>query len=151
MCIIPFLHPRWFISPSVGVASIVRIYYLNILITAINITYILGPAFGWSSSEPSVTIIGVCLPTYAPLFRGIRNNSTNCSTKDSHPLSQTPIFFLKWQSHFQIDKSDKVKLTNKKSFYQSAGESRDGEGSGGRGYGEGWERNYCYHASPGEA
>ncbi|PQE30554.1 integral membrane protein [Rutstroemia sp. NJR-2017a WRK4] len=111
----------------VCVASIVRIYYLTKLTTAIDITYILGPAFGWSSLEPSVAIIGACLPTFAPLFRGIRNKGSNSSGKGSHlvNLSATPNF-LKQQSHFRIEESDEVELTNK-SYFQ--GESRDGEGS----------------------
>ncbi|PQE09656.1 integral membrane protein [Rutstroemia sp. NJR-2017a BVV2] len=113
----------------VCVASIVRIYYLTKLTTAIDITYILGPAFGWSSLEPSVAIIGACLPTFAPLFRGIRNKGSNSSGKGSHlvNLSATPNF-LKQQSHFRIEESDEVELTNK-SYFQSVGESRDGEGS----------------------
>ncbi|KAM3069088.1 hypothetical protein ACMFMF_009053 [Clarireedia jacksonii] len=113
----------------VCVASIVRIYYLTRLTTGIDITYILGPAFAWSSLEPSVAIIGACLPTFAPLFRGIRNKSSNSSGKGSHlvNLSQTPNF-LKQQSHFRIEDSDEVELTNK-SYFQSVGESRDGERS----------------------
>ncbi|KAF7905650.1 uncharacterized protein EAF01_006171 [Botrytis porri] len=116
----------------VCVASIVRIYYLTLLTTAVDISFILGPAFGWSSLEPSVAIIGACLPTYAPLFRGIRNKGSNTGTSQqgSHHinLSQTPKF-LKQQSHFRIEESDEVELTNKKSYFQSTGGSRDGEGS----------------------
>ncbi|ATZ45899.1 hypothetical protein BCIN_01g05960 [Botrytis cinerea B05.10] len=113
----------------VCVASIVRIYYLTLLTSAIDITYILGPAFGWSSLEPSVAIIGACLPTYAPLFRGIRNvgSNTGTSQKGSHHMNLSqPQKFLKQQSHFRIEESDEVELTNKKSYFQSMGGSRDG-------------------------
>ncbi|KAK6614264.1 hypothetical protein H4I96_00585 [Botrytis cinerea] len=114
----------------VCVASIVRIYYLTLLTSAIDITYILGPAFGWSSLEPSVAIIGACLPTYAPLFRGIRNvgSNTGTSQKGSHHMNLSqPQKFLKQQSHFRIEESDEVELTNKKSYFQSMGEVVTGE------------------------
>ncbi|ESZ96339.1 hypothetical protein SBOR_3271 [Sclerotinia borealis F-4128] len=112
----------------VCVASIVRIYYLKHLTTAIDLTYILGPAFGWSSLEPSVAIIGACLPTFAPLFRGIRNKGSSTGGQGSYHvnLSQTPHFF-KQQSNFGNEDSDEVELTNKKSYFQSVGDSRYGK------------------------
>ncbi|PSR81814.1 hypothetical protein BD289DRAFT_438582 [Coniella lustricola] len=64
----------------VCVASIVRIYYLKKLTVEIDVTWILGPAFGWSSLEPSVAIISACLPTYAPLFRSFRSKATRNSS-----------------------------------------------------------------------
>ncbi|KAI5196665.1 hypothetical protein E4T39_07678 [Aureobasidium subglaciale] len=61
----------------VCVASGVRIYYLTRLQQEIDLTMILGPAFGWSSLEPSIAIISACLPTFAPLFRGLRKRSAS--------------------------------------------------------------------------
>ncbi|KAI5197320.1 hypothetical protein AUEXF2481DRAFT_9521 [Aureobasidium subglaciale EXF-2481] len=61
----------------VCVASGVRIYYLTRLMREVDVTMILGPAFGWSSLEPSIAIISACLPTFAPLFRGLRKRSAS--------------------------------------------------------------------------
>ncbi|KAI5270707.1 hypothetical protein E4T47_05909 [Aureobasidium subglaciale] len=61
----------------VCVASGVRIYYLTRLTREVDVTMILGPAFGWSSLEPSIAIISACLPTFAPLFRGLRKRSAS--------------------------------------------------------------------------
>lgn len=117
---------------SVCVASIVRIYYLKKLTDEADVTWILGPAFAWSSLEPSVGIIAACLPTFAPLFRSIRNKHTNSGkgtgsngymgrSGPSHlgNHSQTPTF-MHGQSHFRIE-DDEVELTDKKHQFGGTG------------------------------
>ncbi|KAK9786762.1 hypothetical protein SCARD494_11066 [Seiridium cardinale] len=120
----------------VCVASIVRIYYLTQLTKEVDLSWILGPAFGWSSFEPSVAIISACLPTFAPLFRSIRNRATNSGKGmnsngyqgHSGPSrlangSQTPSF-MHGQSHFRIE-DDEVELTDKKSHYRTNASQTD--------------------------
>ncbi|KAI4719851.1 hypothetical protein E4T48_03946 [Aureobasidium sp. EXF-10727] len=68
----------------VCVASGVRIYYLTRLTREVDVTWIFGPAFGWSSLEPSVAIISACLPTFAPLFRSLHKKSTSNLGKSGH-------------------------------------------------------------------
>ncbi|KAI4600166.1 hypothetical protein KJ359_001268 [Pestalotiopsis sp. 9143b] len=103
---------------------IVRIYYLVQLDSgAIDVSWILGPAFGWSSLEPSVAIISACLPTYAPLFRSLKNrtgkssNSHGYNSRGTGPgLSHSqPPGFIQGQSHFRIE-DDEVELTDKNHY-----------------------------------
>jgi hypothetical protein len=93
------------------------------------VTWILGPSFGWSNLEPSVAIISACLPTYAPLFRSLRNKGNSGENGGSSAYlgrkgtphhgshvgahSQTPSF-LRGQPHFRIqdDDDDEVELTH---------------------------------------
>jgi hypothetical protein len=56
-------------SHSVCVASIVRIHYLSIFLGAVDVTWVMGPVFIWSTIEPSVAIVCACLPHLAPLVR----------------------------------------------------------------------------------
>lgn len=53
----------------VCVASIVRIYYLSIFMGAVDVTWLMGPVFIWSTIEPSVAVVCACLPHLAPLAR----------------------------------------------------------------------------------
>jgi len=53
----------------VCVASIVRIYYLVVLQTDIDLTWIMSPVFIWSSVEPAIGILSACLPVCGPLIR----------------------------------------------------------------------------------
>jgi hypothetical protein len=108
------------------VASVVRIYYLKRLIADIDKSWIMGPTFAWSSLEPSFAIISACLPTFAPLFRGLRNKSpvgkssaqeSTVSGVSSYIRSgsnyhgkQAPSF-LQGQSQFRIE-DDEVQLTD---------------------------------------
>ncbi|KAI9830648.1 MAG: hypothetical protein M1819_005458 [Sarea resinae] len=75
----------------VCVASIVRIYYLVRLQTQIDLTWIMGSVFIWSSVEPSIGILSACLPVLRPLlrivFRGYFNHSNKHTT--SHDLEPT--------------------------------------------------------------
>lgn len=54
---------------SACVASIVRIYYLHVFTNAIDVTWLMGPVFIWSTIEPSVAMVCACLPHLAPLAR----------------------------------------------------------------------------------
>lgn len=75
-------------TPSVCVASIIRIYYLVTLQTAIDLTWIMGPIFIWSCLEPSIGILSACLPVMGPLLRAHYRNhwaSSDKSTQDSDP------------------------------------------------------------------
>ena len=54
---------------SVCIASILRIHFLSIFMTSIDVTFLMGPVFIWSSIEPSVAIVCACLPHLSPLAR----------------------------------------------------------------------------------
>ncbi|PKY01835.1 pth11-like integral membrane protein [Aspergillus campestris IBT 28561] len=56
------------------VASIVRIWYLSVFMAALDITWLMGPVFIWSTIEPSVAIICACLPHLAPFLRMVHQN-----------------------------------------------------------------------------
>lgn len=58
------------LSPSsVTVASVVRIYYLTFLNTDLDVTWIMGDVFVWSTIEPAVAILCACLPTLNPILQ----------------------------------------------------------------------------------
>lgn len=65
---------------SVCVASIVRIHYLSVFSSTLDITYVMGPVFIWSSVEPSVGIFSACLPTLPPLVQFIIRDKKEDST-----------------------------------------------------------------------
>jgi hypothetical protein len=46
---------------SVCVASVMRIYYLQVLRTSTDVTYSMGNVFIWSSVEPAIGIVSLCL------------------------------------------------------------------------------------------
>ncbi|CAI7662057.1 unnamed protein product [Penicillium palitans] len=53
----------------VCVASIVRVHYLSVFMGAVDVTWLMGPVFIWSTIEPSVAVVCACLPHLAPLAR----------------------------------------------------------------------------------
>ncbi|PYH75114.1 putative integral membrane protein Pth11-like [Aspergillus vadensis CBS 113365] len=53
----------------VCVASLIRIYYMTFLSRSVDITWIMGNVFIWSSVEPCIGIVCACLPTLQPLLR----------------------------------------------------------------------------------
>ena len=53
-------------------ASAIRIYYFT-FVNSVDVTWILGDVFIWSSIEPSIGIFCACLPVLQPLFRTILN------------------------------------------------------------------------------
>ncbi|EDP55402.1 integral membrane protein Pth11-like, putative [Aspergillus fumigatus A1163] len=53
----------------VCVASIVRIYFMTLLSRSLDITWIMGDVFIWSSVEPCIGIVCACLPTLQPLLK----------------------------------------------------------------------------------
>ncbi|KAH8425101.1 uncharacterized protein LDX57_002850 [Aspergillus melleus] len=53
----------------VCIASLVRIYFMTFLKSSVDITWIMGDVFIWSSVEPCVGILCACLPTIRPLLR----------------------------------------------------------------------------------
>ncbi|GFF55517.1 hypothetical protein CNMCM6936_005640 [Aspergillus lentulus] len=53
----------------VCVASVVRIYFMTFLSRSLDITWIMGDVFIWSSVEPCIGIVCACLPTLQPLLR----------------------------------------------------------------------------------
>ncbi|PYH91740.1 hypothetical protein BO71DRAFT_39817 [Aspergillus ellipticus CBS 707.79] len=55
----------------VCVASLIRIYYMTFLSKSVDITWIMGDVFIWSSVGPCVGIVCACLPTLQPLLRHI--------------------------------------------------------------------------------
>lgn len=71
---------------SVCVASIVRIYYLSEFTKAIDVTWLMGPVFIWSTIEPSIGIVCACLPHLAPLAKlAHRKVSSSFGSKKSGP------------------------------------------------------------------
>ncbi|KAL4972846.1 hypothetical protein BDW66DRAFT_169150 [Aspergillus desertorum] len=70
----------------VCVASIVRIHYLSVFMNALDITWLMGPVFIWSTIEPSVAIVCACLPHFAPLARVAHRSIL--SSHNSHSQSR---------------------------------------------------------------
>ncbi|KAI9741126.1 MAG: hypothetical protein M1834_002839 [Cirrosporium novae-zelandiae] len=68
----------------VCVASVVRISYLVTLQTAIDVTWIMGPVFIWSSVEPAIGILSACLPLMRPLIRFFIHDFLGSSNKRSN-------------------------------------------------------------------
>ncbi|RDW67449.1 uncharacterized protein DSM5745_09315 [Aspergillus mulundensis] len=65
----------------VCVASIVRIHYLSVFMSATDLTWLMGPVFIWSTIEPSVAIVCACLPHFAPLARVAHRSISNSYSK----------------------------------------------------------------------
>ncbi|KAL4897019.1 pth11-like integral membrane protein [Aspergillus ambiguus] len=76
----------------VCVASIVRIYYLYQFMSAIDVTWLMGPVFIWSTIEPAIAIVCACLPHLAPLCRLVYRSglSSYGRNKTSSGSSTTP-------------------------------------------------------------
>ncbi|KAL4863635.1 hypothetical protein BDV12DRAFT_25488 [Aspergillus spectabilis] len=53
----------------VCIASVVRIYYMVPLKHNLDVTWIMGDVYVWSSVEPCIGILCACLPTLQPLIR----------------------------------------------------------------------------------
>ncbi|KAL4923135.1 putative integral membrane protein Pth11-like [Aspergillus undulatus] len=66
---------KWLISgvfllgSFVCIASLIRIYYMVPLKHNLDVTWIMGDVYVWSSVEPCVGILCACLPTLQPLIR----------------------------------------------------------------------------------
>ncbi|KAJ5779903.1 hypothetical protein N7457_007623 [Penicillium paradoxum] len=72
----------------VCVASIVRIHYLSEFLSAVDVTWVMGPLFIWSTIEPSVAVVCACLPHLAPLARlAHRSISSSYQSQQSTGLS----------------------------------------------------------------
>ena len=54
---------------SVCIASVMRIYYLQVLRTSTDITHSMGSVFIWSSVEPAIGIVSSCLICARPVVR----------------------------------------------------------------------------------
>lgn len=46
-----------------------RIHYLSLFMSTVDVTWLMGPVFIWSTIEPSVAVVCACLPHLAPLVR----------------------------------------------------------------------------------
>ncbi|KAE8393535.1 hypothetical protein BDV23DRAFT_180596 [Aspergillus alliaceus] len=64
------------------VASIVRIYFMTFLSKSLDITWIMGDIFIWSSVEPCIGIVCACLPTLQPLLRSTLKRIVRSSNID---------------------------------------------------------------------
>ncbi|KAJ5114308.1 hypothetical protein NUU61_000067 [Penicillium alfredii] len=53
----------------VCIASVVRIYYMSFLNSDLDITWVMGDVYVWSTVEPCIGILCACLPTLQPLLR----------------------------------------------------------------------------------
>lgn len=80
-------------SYSVCVASIVRIHYMTYLHDSMDVTWIMGDVFVWSSVEPCIGIVCACLPTLQPLFRralgAVWTTATRSSNNNSKGLTSS--------------------------------------------------------------
>jgi hypothetical protein len=56
-------------ASSVCVASVMRIYYLQVLRTSTDVTYSMGNVFIWSSVEPAIGIVSLCLISLRPILQ----------------------------------------------------------------------------------
>jgi hypothetical protein len=56
---------------SVCIASFIRIYYMIPLKHNLDVTWIMGDVYVWSSVEPCMGILCACLPTLQPLIRRV--------------------------------------------------------------------------------
>lgn len=74
---------------SVCVASIVRIYYMTFLANSVDITWIMGDVFIWSSVEPCIGILCACLPTLKPLLRYAMNHISSSNGSKNTDSSNT--------------------------------------------------------------
>ena len=54
---------------SVCLASVLRIYYLQVLRTSTDVTYSMGNVFIWSSVEPAIGIVSSCLISIRPTIQ----------------------------------------------------------------------------------
>ncbi|GAD96242.1 hypothetical protein ANI_1_1100164 [Paecilomyces variotii No. 5] len=75
----------------VCIASIVRIYYLSEFTKAIDVTWLMGPVFIWSTIEPCIGIVCACLPHLSPLAKlaGRKlSSSFGSSTQPSYPTTK---------------------------------------------------------------
>ncbi|KAJ6005036.1 integral membrane protein Pth11-like protein [Penicillium herquei] len=63
----------------VCVASIMRIYYMSFLNTDVDVNWIMGDVFVWSTVEPAIGIVCACLPTLQPLLRWSLKNVVGSS------------------------------------------------------------------------
>jgi hypothetical protein len=70
----------------------VRIYYLSEFTKAIDVTWLMGPVFIWSTIEPSIAIVSACLPHLAPLAQLVHSkiSSSFSSNKSGQELSSAP-------------------------------------------------------------
>lgn len=73
----------------VCVASIVRIYYMTFLANSVDITWIMGDVFIWSSVEPCIGILCACLPTLKPLLRYAMNHISSSNGSKNTDSSNT--------------------------------------------------------------
>lgn len=54
---------------SACIASFMRIYYMSFLDEDLDVNWIMGDVFVWSTIEPSIGILCACLPSLQPLLR----------------------------------------------------------------------------------
>lgn len=68
-----------------------RIHYLSEFMGAVDVTWLMGPVFIWSTIEPSVAVVCACLPHLAPLARLVHRsilsslNSQRCTIIPERP------------------------------------------------------------------
>lgn len=107
--------------PSVCVASVVRIVYMDKLVKAQDFTWAMAQVFIWSCCEPLVGIVCACLPTYGPLFRrwwraAASTNEYKNSAKGSFNPDSTNIRNNKARKEWKQLHSDDVKLRQDDEF-----------------------------------
>ncbi|ROV97415.1 hypothetical protein VMCG_06877 [Cytospora schulzeri] len=98
----------------VCVASIVRIYYLSEFMSALDITYVMGPVFIWSSVEPSVGILGACMPTFPPLLKLARDKVRKGYGSYASHTAANPVNTSMWSARRKEKRmdEDEYQLTN---------------------------------------
>ncbi|KAJ5223155.1 integral membrane protein PTH11-like protein [Penicillium citrinum] len=97
----------------VCVASIVRIYYMTFLANSVDITWIMGDVFIWSSVEPCIGILCACLPTLKPLLRHALHHisifSSSKNTNSSHTVSETDDDGITIEREFRMEEEHNLR------------------------------------------
>ncbi|PSR82755.1 hypothetical protein BD289DRAFT_370835 [Coniella lustricola] len=97
----------------VCIASIVRIHYLSAFMNAIDVTFVMGPVFIWSSAEPSIGILGACMPSFPPLVRLVKDKAKSGYATYRSNNSTKPI-----SSHTFSGRHHRVGVTGEDDEYQ---------------------------------
>jgi hypothetical protein len=83
-------------ASSVCVASVMRIYYLQVLRTSTDVTYAMGNVFIWSSVQPAIGIVSLCLISLRPTLQ--KALSAVLGTTSSQPSDPAKSY----EQHFSI-------------------------------------------------
>jgi hypothetical protein len=95
-------------ASSVCVASVMRIYYLQVLRTSTDVTYSMGNVFIWSSVEPAIGIVSLCLISLRPTLQ--KALSAVLGTTSSQPSNPTKSYEQDFSIYDGRSTDDKIEL-----------------------------------------